>query len=433
MDTIRISPSKLGLGYLCPSSVVRVPDALSADSPPARFGRAGHSVMRWLMEHDGELPDLKPYRERYAIGDDEANDFNTACEIARHRLLEWTATLPPQALASVECEVDTPLIEVEAAGHTFTIGGTMDVRTTTWNGAGEKMLDSYTIHILDYKLGHVESAQAWAAQTLAYLACEMFGKREDDGPDRPPIDDGTATIIFFGDGSRQTWRASREEVLHWLREFEGDVLKYYGRFSPGAHCGRCDRAVLPPEHPLFCPHAYKEVGLFLSALGAGTALDLRPGVAIANETVADRLLLARMVAKQAAALVERIREVVSASPGERMPLGDGRYLGFRTKPRREIRPLVGLPVLLGFASPDDIEPAVQVSKSAAVEAIKARMEKDEPKRPRGWKAALEREVDSGLEAAGAFRETTIRELGIYQDQEQEKEIGDGKATPAAGV
>lgn len=410
-EPIRISPSKLGLGYLCPSGIIRVPDAVSSDSAASRFGRAGHSVLRWCGAQGAtELPDLAPFRERYVIAEDQATDFAAACAIALRRFLDWAASLAPPAQASVEFETETPSLDIAAETRTFLLQGTADV--VAW---GDETLD-----VLDYKLGHVESTDSWAAQGLAYLACGMFGSVRDEDSDRQAereaIREGSSSVVFFGDGSRQTWRADRDEVHHWLEEFQRDVLNYYGRFSPGAHCERCDRALLPEGHILACPHAHKEVSLFLSALGTGELPAVRPDQALAD-VLADRLLLARLVERQAKAFVERVRLAVQDSPNGRLILSDGRYLGFRSKPRREIRPLLGLPILLQFADADTIEDAVKVSKSAALDAIKAKMEKDDPKRSRGWKVALEREVDKALTEAKAFRETEIRELGIWQDEE----------------
>ena len=401
-DPIHISPSKLGLGYLCPSSIVRVEDAVSSDSPPARFGRAGHSVMRYIGEH-GETPDLGSFIERYGLDEEQAAEFPVAVSIARTRLNQWLDTLTPGERDWVAFERPSEVLNIEQGDRTFVLQGTMDAAS----------FPVHHTHILDYKLGRVESSWSWAAQGLAYLACEMFSSGD-------VADDGTHTIIFLGDGSMQTWHATREEVEHWLHEFQGDVLKYYGRFTPGAHCGRCDRGLLPEAHALYCPHAYREVSLFIRSLGEAKELALRPGAPIEAATVAERLLLARLVQRQAGEFVERIRDFVAAAPGERLPLPDGRYLGFKEKTRREVRPLVGLPVLLNYADADTLEPAVKVSKSKAVDAIKAKMEADQPGRKRGWKAALEREIDAKLVEAKALRDTTIKELGIFAQEPGEE-------------
>jgi hypothetical protein len=376
------------------------------------MGRAGHSVMRDVVEKVlDELPDLAPYMQRYGI-EDQAEEFKENCAKALH---QWR-TLRPIMGQTFRLERKTPALLLEGVGRSltqkFVLQGTPDVV-----GCRPGHVD-----LVDWKFGYLEHVRRWAVQGLAYLACEMFGVPEaaSGGSGHDPyagsVCSGTFTVVLAPESSRETWEASDNEVQTWLNEFRRDVLAHYGEYQPGNHCFICRRAALEPTDEVYCPHGFKAAGLFMRALTDGNLPVLRPEMPMMASTVVGLLDMARTVEAKAKEFVERVRELVLMQPGQRLPLGEGEYLGFKTSMRREVKPLVGLPILLEYAPSEVIEPAVKVSKSAAVAVIKAHREADGQERKRGWKKALEMEIEDRLTAADALVAKPVMTLGVYREE-----------------
>jgi hypothetical protein len=337
-------------------------------SDESDLGQAAHYLGGAIVL--GKPYDLEAVAKSYGVSPEELGPLVGAEHAA------WKVLAPHFSQPSVEARLVSAMLG----------GGTADILSRS----------EECISIGDWKSGRLRRGHRHQLFGYAYNARETFGM-----PSSGYID--TAIVwLRFGEIDRQ--KITSDELDAWAREFmelEPRIGKVY---SPGEHCGYCQRR--------------DECVPYRRALGTAAAALVPVSQALAEGSTGSELAPAALAAlyPQRSMLrraLDAYDSVLKAhlESGARLPTGDGKEVYLDEVERKTIAPRIAYRVLTaeGFTA-EELASCMEIHKGAVEEVVAAKAP------PRG-KGRAKTEIIEKLSAAGAVSVTLSKRLATAKIKE----------------
>lgn len=355
----------------CPASAN--PPAIKID-PPSEAGTMGTAVhLHNAAMVRGLIPDIGKIANEYDI---DPHELEKLCGLSRGAWRTLRESFP-----GAESEVPTKYVDV-ANGITLT--GTMDVRSVT---------PAY-LSILDWKSG-------WADRDHTHQV-RGYGWSELQKPELAHIQEVRTHVLNLRRGVVDTHVYTRAELAAWWESLVLDLRLTPDRFSPGEHCGFCQRFFECDAQKTMTRYALEVI-----------RQDVTP--AMTPEQLAGAIGYARVAEKFSEGLRAVVKAQVVAAGGV-VPYSDTHELAIEHGERREIDFSAGEDVIVAYAG-DKWREAVSVGNGDIERVVKATA-------ARGDKGKQAAAFWRALETADAINVTPTEKL-VLRKRELAMEIHDG--------
>lgn len=216
-------------------------------------------------------------------------------------------------------------------------------------------------------------------------------------------------IVYLRDRTMEVSRPyDEQELASWHESLETRIANWDGlTYNPSGACWYCPRCAV-------CPGLQTQIGATHQMLADAGDIE----AALAAMTPQQKLDLWEKIGL-GQKLFDHARNLIKleAVASDGALVGETKQLVINQIVKKPLDSLKAWPVLKSYLSDAELAPAVKISKTTALDAIKA-------KAPKGQGAKLIRKVTEELEVADAFVETVelraqIRPLGTAEEKQIE--------------
>jgi hypothetical protein len=330
----------------------------------------------------------KPYRERFGVDEDAADDFDFLYGRIVGFWRENYASFPhPQ----VEWPFDVFII---TGG--FRITGHIDLFDMY------ETAETIHINIVDYKSTRLFERADYRHQMMLYALGALVHFGLLNGLKNVLIHD---RIVWLRDSSTESINKerplTRADVMDWLNEFIENVVKWDGRtYTPGEQCKYCPRYVGCSAHSEMVRKSIRDISL----------VDLEDSALVPPEMLVELYSQVGVVEKQCEIARAAIKARALAA-GRRLRGVKGFDYLVRDETRESIDPLKAWPTITAYLpDEDDLAKVVKIGKTALLKTIADKVEKD--------KGKIKARVMDDLRAAGAVTTETYPKGHIVKSEGQ---------------
>jgi hypothetical protein len=377
--------SSADLAMDCPGSV-NAPSseiAINHSSEAAIQGTVSHRINQLIVE-TGDIPqNWQEICASYGLTDAQIKDLRFLNYSAKNFWYEFGAAFPnPMTEAVVNAEI-------QVGDETIRLTSHQDVLSVTEN-------DGVVIASnLDWKTTRLDVSYTGQMLFYAWCVCLKF----------PGVSEVTTAVVYLRDRTHTIMKWSREQIEDFGQRFIDRVVKWDRRtYSPGSHCGYCQRFANCPAHAQMAAHT----------MDALITLPDHELIVTDPNTIIELYQKASAVNGLVEKFKSHVRAAVFQAGGELVGT-NGQKLALVTASRDTIDARKAWVVLSEELTEDELSACLTVKKSAAFDAVAAHA-------PRGQKKAEKDRVMNALIEAGAVSKSEFTQLRVMQAKPQMKEI-----------
>ena len=380
MITIRCSSLPQLSKCSAPLGVASGAVKIDSSSDQATLGTVVHAMLAPLVEH-GQIGDIEIIARTHGLPGELWDEAKMLAAIGRQF---WTENATRYPSPQTEVAFEQPL----AGG--VTLSGHIDVLSVVDHA------DSIEVRIIDWKSGRSTDAD-FTQQMLGYMRLAAGFTFADKV---------TATVVNLREGTADTISRTIGELNDWEVEPLQAIVESAHKYQPGAHCEHCKVRHSCQGRQLVVRAAIEDITGQPESRAETALRDLAtrsPAAMAAAGTIYQRVGLIEQACK---AFRDSIREEVEARGP--LDLGNGTEIKLIPTSRDVLDPIKSWPILAEVLSEEQLALAVKVSKTAALEAVAAGVEKG--------KAKAKDAVMDRLRAAGAVTTETFTQLRVVKKE-----------------